>query len=173
VSSPQSAASWRSRPLQWDGATVAIRRLDDAENDRELSQGEHALVLAALSESRRKELRAGRAAAHEAFRAAGAPSLPEVLKADDERPKLAGSRGWYLSLAHDGDFAVAACDTHPIGVDFVPFRRAPQRRHINYYNLAMGNVTDGTILTFSIRSQNSTEMSASAARCDTGPTSAK
>jgi hypothetical protein len=29
---------------------------------------------------------------------------------------------------------------------------------INYYNLAMGNVTDGTILTFGIRSQNSTEI---------------
>jgi hypothetical protein len=38
------------------------------------------------------------------------------------------------------------------------FPRALRRVRINYYNLAMGNVTDGTILTFGIRSQNSTEI---------------
>jgi 4'-phosphopantetheinyl transferase EntD len=120
----------RSPPWKFGGATVATRRLDDLANGDDLSRGEQALVSAARSELRRKELAAGRAAAHEALRAAGSPSPHRVLKDSDQRPRLAGSRGWFLSLAHDGDLAVAACDTHPIGVDVAPFLRRAQLERV-------------------------------------------
>jgi len=112
--------------LRFDGAIVATRRLDDPTNGDDLSRGERALVSAAKEESRRQEIRAGRAAAHEALRAAGSPWPEEVLKAPDERPSIGGSQGWYVSLAHDGQLAVAACATHPIGVDLAPFHRLAQ-----------------------------------------------
>jgi hypothetical protein len=120
----------RSRPLVLDGATVAIRRLDDIANDSDLSEGEQVLVAAAQRPSRRQELRAGRAAAHAAFRAAGVLPRQEVLQSVDGRPMLALSRGWHLSLAHDGAVAVAACDTHPLGVDLAPFCRAAQLERV-------------------------------------------
>jgi phosphopantetheinyl transferase len=120
----------KAGPLTLDGATVALRRLDDIANGSDLSEGEQALVVAAKSPSRRQELRAGRAAAHAAFRAAGALPPQEVLKSLDGRPMMARSRGWYLSLAHDGDLAVAACDTLPVGVDLAPFRREAQLERV-------------------------------------------
>jgi hypothetical protein len=51
---------------------------------------------------------------------------------------------------------VSLLHPHETSQTLVPSRAADGG--INYYNLAMGNVTDGPILTFGIRSQNSTEI---------------
>jgi 4'-phosphopantetheinyl transferase EntD len=109
-----------------NGANVAFRRLDDLLDDEELSPRERALAAGAESEWRRREIMAGRAAAHAALRAAGVFPLPEVLTSTDRRPLLLPPCGWHLSLAHDGELAVAACARTAVGVDIVPLARRAQ-----------------------------------------------
>jgi len=109
-----------------DGAHVAFRRLDDPIDDGELSPGERALASSAKGEPRRREILSGRAAAHAALAAAGVYPLPEVLTSPERRPLLVPPCGFWLSLAHDGDLAVAACSRAAVGVDVVPFARRAQ-----------------------------------------------
>jgi 4'-phosphopantetheinyl transferase N-terminal domain len=109
-----------------DGANVAFRRLDALIDNGELSPGERTFAAAAGSEPRRREIMAGRAAAHAALRAAGVSPLPEVLTSTDRRPLLRPPCGWHLSIAHDGELAVAACARTAVGVDVVPLARQAQ-----------------------------------------------
>jgi 4'-phosphopantetheinyl transferase EntD len=110
----------------WDGAYLAFCPLGDPAYDADLSPRELALVAAATTESRRQELRAGRRAAHAALKAAGVSALPEVLTSAARRPSLDPPAGWFVSLAHDGGLAVAACARRSVGIDVVPFCRRQQ-----------------------------------------------
>src|SRR5271167_1397005 len=51
---------------------------------------------------------------------------PDVLVSSALRPLLDPPTGWFLSLAHDGGLAVAACARRAVGVDVVPFSRRQQ-----------------------------------------------
>jgi 4'-phosphopantetheinyl transferase EntD len=113
--------------VEWrDGAHVAVCPLDEGTTDAALSPRERELLRAASTEGRKREIRAGRLAAHAALRASGLSPPPEVLTADDLAPSLDPPSGCFLSLAHDGALAVAACARRTVGVDVVPLSRRPQ-----------------------------------------------
>jgi 4'-phosphopantetheinyl transferase EntD len=126
----------------WDGAYVAFCPLGDPADGADLSPRELALVAAATSESRRREIRAGRRAAHAALKAAGVSALPEVLTSTAGRPSLDPPAGWFVSLAHDGGLAVAACARRPVGIDVVPFSRRPQVERVVRASLQTGTAID-------------------------------
>ncbi|MHB8418421.1 MAG: 4'-phosphopantetheinyl transferase family protein [Myxococcales bacterium] len=114
------------RGWSWAGTAVALHRLRDAVADEELSAGELALARAARSERRRQELRAGRAAAHAALRAAGRRRRSEVLCSEEGLPRLIDARGWRVSICHAGDWAAATSARAPVGIDLEPLSRLRQ-----------------------------------------------
>lgn len=126
MTDPHPGHGMTSAILRSDGVHVAVRRLDDPSNSTQLSPLEGALASATVSERRRREIQAGRAAAHAALSAAGVDPAPDVLSCTGAGPLLVPQNGRYLSIAHDGGLAVAACATYPVGIDFVSFRRRPQ-----------------------------------------------
>jgi len=111
---------------QLPGAVVAVRALDAPCG--EIPESERALAAAAGSDRRRREILAGRAAAHEALDAAF-PEGPAVAVLSDAegRPRIVPPiAGVFVSIAHDGGLAAAAAGEAPLGVDLAPFSRTAQ-----------------------------------------------
>lgn len=115
---------------RFDGAVVALVSMQEEHDASVLAAGEKALVDAAQTPRRRMELLAGRLAARKAFDGAGLSPPPAVLRTSEGIPCLAPPlAGWFVSIAHDGDCAVAAVSRTPIGVDVLPvLRRASVER---------------------------------------------
>ncbi len=109
--------------LRLDDAVLVARALALEVSDDELSAAERGLADAAPSQTRRQELRAGRAAAREAFLTAEAGSPPSVLQDGRGRPRLDPPGDWFVSLAHDRALACAAVARAPVGVDLLAFAR--------------------------------------------------
>jgi 4'-phosphopantetheinyl transferase EntD len=111
---------------RWRGVTLVVRPLAQRVATNELAHSERALVTAARSPNRRHEIRAGRAAAHDAFRAAGVKNNLAVLRSATGQPQISGLEGWHVSLSHGGALVAAACARFPLGVDVVPLDRLSQ-----------------------------------------------
>lgn len=108
----------------FDDAVVALVAMDEAHDASVLEPGEKALVDAARTPERRSEVLAGRLAARKAFESAGLTRPPAVLRAPNGTPLLEPPmEGWFVSIAHDGDWAVAAVSRAPVGVDILPTSR--------------------------------------------------
>lgn len=131
-----------SRIVRLADAVVAVRSLEGAVTDTDLLPGEHGLVDAAPSEQRAMELRAGRAAARDAFHAAGVTPRPSVLAAPDGRPRLEPPGGWHVSLAHDGGLAAAAVGHAPVGLDLFDLARTEQASRVVARRIESGRARD-------------------------------
>ena len=104
-----------------DGAVLARVHFDEAPEPTPAA--ERLLVEEARTENRRLELRAGRAAARQAFEAAGLFPVPAVLPDASGRP-VVDLPGWHVSLAHDARVAVAAVAADVVGLDVIDLSRA-------------------------------------------------
>lgn len=108
----------------FDDAVVALVAMDEAHDASILQPEEQALVDTARTPKRRSEVLAGRLAARTAFENAGLTRPPAVLRAADGTPQLEPTtEGWFVSIAHDGDWAVAAVSRASVGVDVLPTSR--------------------------------------------------
>lgn len=116
----------RAFRTRWRGVTLVVRPLAQPVAPNELCHSERALVTAARSPNRRREIRAGRAAAHDAFRAAGVKNNLAVLRTATGQPQISGAEGWHVSLSHGGALVAAACARFSLGVDVVPLDRLAQ-----------------------------------------------
>lgn len=115
----------------FDDAVVALVALEGANDASRLAPGEQALVDAARTPQRRLEVIAGRQAARKAFENAGLARAPAVLRAPDGTPKLEPPlEGWFVSIAHDGDWAVAAVSRARVGVDVLPVSRFESAKRV-------------------------------------------
>ncbi len=114
------------RVWTWGGAAIAALPLASSNAEDALSSRERSLVRAASSERRKRELRAGRSAARAALRAAGLRTPVEVLGSAEGWPRLAGTRGWHVSICHAGDWAAAIAARVPVGIDLEPLARLGQ-----------------------------------------------
>lgn len=104
-------------------------------DDHALTPAERGLCDAAASDERRRELRAGRAAFHLALSAC--TTRPASLLHDAAgRPRLEPPSDWFVSIAHDGDWALAAVSNAAVGIDLVPLSRADRVRHVVSQRLA-------------------------------------
>lgn len=129
------------RAWKWGGAALVVRSLAAPVTDRELSPAEQKLVQAARAEHRRKELQAGRAAAHAALRAVGIRSRVEVLQSASGRPHLSSNAAaWQLSICHGGGLAAAIVGQSAVGIDVEPLSRQAQvARVVAGWGQRMGN----------------------------------
>lgn len=83
-----------------------------------LSQEERACIEGFGAASRRREFLAGRAAARQLLaRELGVPPRDVPLRRADDDAVDVDAGNWFVSIAHSGPHAIAACSQHRIGVD--------------------------------------------------------
>lgn len=122
--------------LRLDDAIVVVRPLGEVPDDA-LTPAERGLADGAGSDPRRRELRAGRAAAKAALLAADASFVSRSVVADDRgRPVLDPPAGDAISLAHDGGSVAAAYALAPVGIDLFSLDRLAQAERVVTARLA-------------------------------------
>lgn len=116
--------------LLLDDSAVLVRGLGEVP-DEALSAAERGLADATGSDLRRREIRAGRAAARALF-ARLSPGLARtsVLRDAEGAPRLDPPGEWTVSLAHDREVVAAAAAQGPVGLDVLQESRFAQARTV-------------------------------------------
>ena len=137
--------------IRLDDSVIALHPLAEPVPLDRLHPAELELVRSSSSAPRQVELAAGRFAARIALAALGATPQLAVLADVDGRPRIDPASDLFISLAHDGLYAVAAASRHPVGVDVMSFDRAASARKVVETRVATGrgqSLTPGSALPF-------------------------
>lgn len=122
-----------------DGVVLAFVSMEGELDESVLSDAERALARSAKTPVRRRELLAGRLAARMVWKEAGVSIPPSILRDEDGRPRLEPPLpGWFVSIAHDGGWALAAVARGRLGVDLFDLRRLPSVQGVVERRLATG-----------------------------------
>jgi 4'-phosphopantetheinyl transferase EntD len=123
---------------RFDSVVVAWQALEATIPVDRLHPLEQQLLATAGSDARRRELLAGRVAAHRALEALGAPAGLAVITDTSGRPMIQPAGAWHVSLAHDGLYALAAASTQAVGVDLITLDRAAQAGRVVTHRIETG-----------------------------------
>ncbi len=105
--------------MRWRINDVAVVAVPIPAADVVASAAEEAAIAARFSPGRRREWLAGREAGRLALAELGCVDAGPILADERGAPRLLPSVGLSLSLAHDGDFVIAAAARFPVGVDLL------------------------------------------------------